>query len=267
MGGSVGLSGDESKSNNQSEFGQDIWGPQGDALKRMYGQAGDIFGAGNSGKGNAEIGQGIQDQMGGGAYKDMGLQDSLMGSLQQSMNSPSASQEINNMIMGGSGNNYADAMKGQYMDDANKAQEMMLANTDARANASGMSGSSMHGRSMTQGFDNINKNLQSNLARTGYESFDKDLDRKLQIAGKADQGTLQRQQMMQQMLGGQQGAMQGGVNAGMGYQNQQNMLPWQQGTAYSNMIGAPTTLSSGRSNSSSSSKGNEMQAGGGKKGG
>lgn len=267
-GGAFGLGGN--KSNDQSSFNQDVWGTQGDALKNLYSQVGNLFDStsgwmknrmGSASDYMDNIAQGAQpawkQQMQGGAFANPDLMNQLMRSITASNNQPSATSEINAMVMGGEGNNYADAMKQSYMEDANKAQEMMLANTDARAAASGMSGGSRHGIMQAQGMDDINTNLQQNLARTGYGSFDRDLDRKLQIAGQADQGTLARQQMMQQMLGSQQQAMSEGLAGSQGMQNlgmgqfSPYMAPWQVAGAYSNAIGAPTVLGSGSSNASS----------------
>jgi hypothetical protein len=142
-----------------------------------------------------------------------------MGSLNQSMNNPSAMSEINAMTMGGEGNNYADAMKESYISDANRAQEQMLGNTDARAAASGMSGGSRHGMMQGLGMEGINDQLQKNLAQTGYDTFDKDLNRKLEIAGQADANTFGRQQMMSGMLGQQQNTMNQGIQGGQNMQN------------------------------------------------
>ena len=282
MGGSV--SGGKSKSNSgnssSAEFGQNVWGQQGDALGGMYNQISSLFPSTVSGiqsqtpgfqnynqQVQAQALPAMQNQMQGGAYQNLGIGNQLMGSLNQSLNSPTNMQQINGMIMGGSGNNYADAMKQQYVQDANLAQGNMLANTDARAAASGMSGGSRHGILQAQGMQDINKNLQSNLAQTGFNTFDKDLDRKLQIAGQADQGTLARQQMMQQMLGSQQDAMSGGLNAAQGVQNlgmsnfAPYMMPWQAAGAYSNAMGAPTVLSSGTGTGSGFGNSNSKGAG------
>lgn len=244
--------------NSKSGSNQDVWGQQGGALGNMYNQVGGLAGksganAGGQMQGGQDFSQGAmgsmqqpwQNQMQGGAYADMGLQNSLMGSLNQSLGQPSATQEINNMVMGGEGNNYADAMRNQYVNDANRASDNMLQNLDARAAASGMSGGSRHGTATAQGMQDINQNLQRNMAQTGYNTFDKDLDRKLAIAGQADQGTLARQQMMSNMIGGQQGAMNEGINQGgnmIGYGQNQQMMPWQQAGAYSGILGGPTVL-------------------------
>jgi hypothetical protein len=125
----------------------------------------------------------------------------LMTSLNNSLNrefkpsGPTNTQRIYNMIMGGEGNNYADAMKGQYLADADLAQKQMLSNLDARAAASGMTGSSREGIAQGLGLQGINRNLQEQLAKTGYETFDKDLGNKLSIAEQADTNNLTREGM------------------------------------------------------------------------
>lgn len=271
MSGSSGLSKSENQAQNQSDFGQNVWGPSGSALQNMFGQVGGMFQpVAVNAPGQMAFGQGFgkgvmneqlpawQNQMQGGAYSDMGLSQNLMDSLNRSQMQPSSMQEVNQMIMGGSGNTYADAMKDQYVSDATRAQENMLGNLDARAAASGMSGGARHGVGVGRGMEDINRNLQRNMAQTGFETFDKDLDRKLAIAQQADQGTLARQGMMADMLGQQQGAMSGGLNYGGNLLNQamqQQMMPWTIGGAYANILGAPTVLGSGTSSGSSSGKG------------
>jgi len=244
------------KSENKSEFSQDIPWWQASAQRDLQNEAESWYdrqgddsrdmmdayykstqqGLDSSAIQNAQ-GQGqagmnaINNQLQGGAfqgagtvYDDMPLARGLTNSLTSSLTNPSQMQGLNNMIMGGEGNNYADAMKNTYMDDANRAQQMMMGNMDARAAASGMSGGSAHGNAIGLGNYDINKNLQSNLARTGFDTFDKDLDRKLNIAQQADQGTLQRQQMISGMLGQQQQA-QNANNAGMQQSTQSAMNP------------------------------------------
>ncbi len=275
MGGSAGKS--ESDSSSGANFAQNIWGGQKGPLKDLYAQAGNLFGqlspqVGGMVPGAVEQQQGVvdaampawQQQLQGGAYADMGLGNQLSQSLQQSLANPTAMQDINNMIMGGAGNTYADAMKNQYMQDAQRTADQTLATLDARVSAGGLPGSSRHGTAQGQALGDINRNLQRNLAQTGFSTFDKDLDRKLQIAQQADQGTLARQQMLQQMLGSQQGAMTGGLGMGQGMQNlglgqfSPYMMPWQQIGAYQQAIGAPTVLGSGTMFGDSSSKGSKL---------
>ena len=96
-----------------SNFNQDVWGGQSPALQDLYAQSGKLFGQTNDSMQNLIPGatqnmQNVADQtnpawqqqMQGGAYADMGLQNQLMSSLNQSMNNPSATSEINAMIMG-----------------------------------------------------------------------------------------------------------------------------------------------------------------------
>ena len=278
---SAGGNQSKSSANSNSQFRQTIPKWQSDALTKMYGAAASTFG--NTGNSiNQQMG-GAQDyinrtnqsampewqsQLNGGVYQGMDNANALSNSLQQSLNSPTNTQSIYAQMMGGNGNNYADAMKAGYTADANRATDNMLANLDSRAAASGMSGGSRHGVATSQGMYDINSNLQENLARTGYETFDKDLNNKLNIAQQADSGTLARQQMMAGMLGQQQGVQTGALGQGQNMQNlgmgsfAPTMMPWQNMSNYANSIGSPTVLSSGSSSGSSNAMG--MGAGGGK---
>jgi|GEM_PF-2011136 hypothetical protein len=181
--------------NNRSSIGQAESQGAANNMRQMQGQAQGAWG----------------NQLQGGAYAGQNIAGGLAKSLGESLNNPSAMQDINSMIMGGSGNNYADAMKSQYMQDAGQAQDQMMGNMDARAAAAGMSGGSMHGTAIGRGMEDINRNLQGAMARTGYETFDKDLNRKLGIAQQADQGTLARQGMMMNMLGQKNQTMQNAI--------------------------------------------------------
>ena len=278
---SGGGSYNQSKANNQSNFNQTIPKWQSDALTKMYYAAAGTFG--NTGSAiNAQT-PGVQsyidqtnaaampewkNQLAGGVYQGMDNANALSSSLQQSLSNPTATSQIYGQMMGGQGNNYADAMKASYLGDANRATDNMLANLDSRAAASGMSGGSRHGVATSQGMYDINSNLQKQLADTGYNTFDKDLANKLNIAQQADQGTLARQQMMSGMLNAQQGVQTGALNAGGQMQNlgmgsmAPTMMPWQNMSNYANSIGSPTVLSSGGSSGSSNAMG--VSGGGGK---
>lgn len=272
-----------SKSKSKSSFQDRVWGGQSGALQDLYGNAQDLFNQTNTGMQGLQPGatQNMQDtynqvnpayqeQLQGGAYRDMGLQNQLMGSLNQSMNQPSAMSQINAMTMGGEGNNYADAMRDQYIQDANRAQDRMMANTDARAAASMMSGGSRHGIAQGLGMESINDSLQSNLAKTGYDTFEADLQRKLDIAQQADQGNLARQQMMSGMIGRQNQAQQGAIQGGQNMQNinmgqyAPQMMPWDAIGEYGNVIGRPTILGSGKQSGSAGSLSASGGVGGGK---
>ena len=278
---SGGGSYNQSSAKNQSNFNQTIPQWQVDALTKMYGAVANTFG--NTGSAiNAQT-PGVQsyidqtnqsampewqNQLAGGVYQGMDNANALSNSLQQSLSNPTATSQIYGQMMGGQGNNYADAMKASYLGDANRATDNMLAALDSRAAASGMSGGSRHGVATSQGMYDINSNLQKNLAQTGYDTFDKDLANKLNIAQQADQGTLARQQMMSGMLGQQQGVQTGALNAGGQMQNlgmgsmAPTMMPWQNMSNYANSIGSPTVLSSGGSSGNSSAMG--VSGGGGK---
>ena len=273
MSGSGSYQQSKQGSQNFSEMSQRVNGPQQSALAQMYESAPNIFaqnqGMATNGQQFAQpYIQGVanaampayQNQLNGGVYQNLGIANQLMSSLNQSLNSPSAMSQINGMIMGGDGNNYADAMKASYIGDANRTRDNMMSTLDARATGSGMSGGARHGVATAQGNYDINSNLQHELARTGYDTFDKDLDRKLNIASQADQGTLARQQLMSGMLALQNaaatGALQGGEtmqNLGLGA-----MAPasagWGNMQGWANAIGPPTVLSSGSSNGSSFGK-------------
>ncbi len=279
---SGGGSYNQSKANNQSQFNQSIPKWQSDALTNMYGAAANTFGntdnaiAGQTPAAQSYIDQTNQaampewkNQLNGGVYQGMNNAGALSNSLQQSLSSPTNTQSIYAQMMGGNGNNYADAMKASYLGDANRATDNMLSNLDARATASGMSGGSRHGIATSQGLYDINSNLQKTLAQTGYDTFNQDLNNKLNIAQQADSGTLARQQMMSDMLGQQQGVQSGALGMGQNMQNlgmgsfAPSMMPWQNMSNYANSIGSPTVLNSGSSSGNSNAMG--MSGGGGAK--
>ena len=271
----------ESKANSNSQFQQQIPQWQANALTNMYNAAQGQYNT--TGQAIQQQTPGVQayvdqtnqaampewkNQLAGGVYQGMDNANRLSNSLQQSLSSPTNTQNIYGQMMGGQGNNYADAMKASYLGDANRATDNMLASLDSRAAASGMSGGSRHGVATSQGMYDINSNLQKNLADTGYNTFDKDLQQKLNIAQQADSGTLARQQMMAGMLGQQQGVQTGALNSGGQMQNlgmgsfAPTMMPWQNMSNYANSIGSPTVLSSGSSSGNSSAMG--VGTGGGK---
>ena len=269
----------ESDSSSSAGFEQKVWDGQSPYLRQLYQNLGGLFGSTLSGMQRQtpgavdwmkQIQQGAapawQDQMQGGAYKDMDLQNRYLRSYDDVMSNPSETSKQYAQIMGGEGNNYADAMREQYTKDANRAQENMLRNLDARAAASGMSGGSRHGVATAQGMEDINRNLQGNMAKLGYDTFDKDLQNKLNIASMADQNRMGALNSMGDMIGRQQSAMQGGLNMSPNMQNlgmgvfQPYMAPWKTISTYANALGRPTILSSGNmmGDSSGSSKGVSM---------
>ena len=275
-----GLSFSKKKAKDTSSFNERVWGPQADFLKQLYGDSSQLFQDTQQNMTGLN-GQAVQNQqnvynqssphwqnqMAGGAYRDMNLGQNMMRSLNESSNSPSAMQEMNNMIMGGSGNNYADALQGQIMESGQRVSDQMNASLDARAAGAGMGGSSRHGVSQGIQQRGINDAMQREMAKTGYNTFDKDLDRKLQIASQADQANFGRQQMMSNMLNQQQGAMNQGLLGGMNQQNlnmgQYNPYTqiWDPMMANAQVVGQPTVLGSGQRSASNSGWGFSGQYG------
>lgn len=268
MGGSAGKS--KSDSNNDSKFQQQVWETQGDALGNLYNQLGGLFNKSYSGMrsqipGAVDQQQGVfdaanpawQQQLGGGAYQGMDLQNQYNQSLQGGGNE----QFINQSIMGGDGNNYVQAMQDQMSRNSMDSLGRKLAMNDARAAGLGQSGSSRHGITESNIYDQADEGLFDAQTRLGYETFDKDLERKLGIAQRADQFDMGRLNNVSGMLGAQQGAMQGGLNFGQGMQNlgmgqfAPYMAPWQMSGQYASQMGAPTVLGYGSGSGSSDSKG------------
>jgi hypothetical protein len=258
-----GGTGSNSRSGGSS-FGQNVsnqpW------LEQMYNQAGNLFGSqmnrmngaipgavnfqNQQAQGAAGANAGMQQ---GGVYGGLGIGNQLMDSLKQSQNNPSNMQQVNSMIMGGNGNNYLDAMKGSLETDAARSNQLNSATNAAQAAASGMSGGSRQGVMDSLNQDNTNRNLQNTEAQLGYNSFNEDLNRKLNIAQQADTNTFNRQNLMSGMLGQQQGAVNQGIQNtgnvqgyGMGQFNAMNQ-PWQQMQGYQGAIGGPNVLNSGNS--------------------
>lgn len=278
---SASLGGSKSKSSNKSSFNQNIPGFQANALSELYGNARNLFNTTNnqiqplvsgvSGTNNDIYESTIpafNSALQGGQFSDPVFKDQLVSSLKTSLNTPSATQKIYGSIMGGEGNNYADAMKASVTGDANRAIDNLLATLDARATGSGMSGSSRHGIAQAKGLYDINSNLQKNLAEIGYNTFDKDLTNKLNIAQQADSNTLSRQQMLQQMIGSAQDTSNNAIstlgsatqNLGMGT-FAPFMAPWDALNNYAAAIGSPTVLSSGVSRGKGNSKGASTSGG------
>jgi hypothetical protein len=263
-----GMQGGQSQSQNSrsggSSFGQNVsnqpW------LENMYNSAQGLFnnqigqqqnmvpGAINfqnqQAQGAAGANQAMQQ---GGVYGKLGIGNQLMSSLQQSQNNPSNMQQVNSMIMGGNGNSSLDAMKGSLESDASRAGQLNQAGNAAQAAASGMSGGSRQGVADAMGQNDINRTLTANESKLGYDTFNSDLDRKLNIAQQADTNTFNRQNLMSGMLGQQQGAVNQGIQNtgnvqgfGMGQFNAANQ-PWQGLQNYQNSIGGPNVLNSGSS--------------------
>ena len=258
MGGS--LSSSDSSSEQGGTFNQSVWNPG--AIQEMQSQFNQMFPQTLSSMQQMQPGatqqmQGVfdqsqpawQQQMGGGAYQGMDLQNQY----NQALQGGGAEQDIDTMIMGGQGNDYVDAMKQQMQSDAFDRLGAGFSNIDQRAASGGMGGSSRHGILQSNLMENEMDRLGDMQTQLGASSFDKDLDRKLGIAQRADQFDMQKLQNIGQQLGAQQGAMSGGLDFGKNMQTlgmgqySPTMMPWQAGGAYANAMGSPTVLGSGSS--------------------
>lgn len=277
----VSAGGGKSDSKNGWSFNQSIPGFQSKALKNLFNSAQSLYGDTYSGiknaTGNAQdlvnagassVLPAFNSSLEGGEYKDVNAND-ILSSINSSINTPTETSKVYADIMGGQGNNYADALKASYLGDANRATDNMLSNLDARAAASGMSGGARHGIATAQGMYDINSNLQKNLAQTGYDTFNQDLNNKLGIAQQADSNTLQRQQMLTDMLGQKQNTVNSGMNFGQQVQNlglgtfAPTMMPWNAMQNYAATLGNPIVLSNGSGSGSSKGKGGGLSLFGG----
>ena len=257
-----------------ANYNQNIWGGQSPALQSLYQQAGNVFqnqypelqnqitnASNNMNQVTNTANPYWEQQMQGGAYNGMELQNKLDYLMANGADTGNTSRIYAN-IMGGEGNNYADAMREQYVKDATRAQENMLKNLDQRAAAAGMSGGSRQGVATALGMRDINDNLQSEMAKIGYNTFDKDLQNKLKIAELADQNALARYQGDQNTLTGLLNSLQQTMNTGLNNttgmqelnmgQFAPGMVPYAQLGQYANVLGSPTLLSNGSQFGSSS---------------
>jgi len=241
-------------SKEYSETTQDVWDPQAKGLEELYGNAGDwakanqgnISGLAEQQQGNA---QGAldsampawQQQLQGGTLGGYDIAGGLNNMIGQD-NSVNA-QNVNAQQVGpvtqshawdqynqnvGPGGSLAN-MEGMFRRQADVAGQDMLSSLDARAAASGMSGGSRHGTGIGMGFEGINRNLQDQMATTGYDAYNRDLDRKLSIGSENDQFNQQRAMQDQASnLAGQQSNQQANLAAQQGNQNyasqQQNLM-------------------------------------------
>lgn len=253
-------SGGASNAGNESQFRQNIWGPQGDSLSGLYSALEGLFNTTNQGMQGQTPGavnnmQGIfnsanpvwQNQMEGGSYQGMPLQENYQDALKGGGNE----QFINESVMGGAGNNYVDAMKNQMQQDSDQRLGRSLAMNDARAAGYQQSGSSRHGLTESRLYDDANDRLATQQTGLGYNTFDKDLDRKLDIARNADKFDMFKIQNTGDMLGNDNAARRGGLDfskqmPGLNMsQFAPGMAPWAPAGKYSSGVGPPTVLGEG----------------------
>jgi hypothetical protein len=189
----------------------------------------------------------------------MGLVNELTPEIQQQMQQAAQAGMggFQNQLAGGNiaglqgqvgQNNYLDAMKGQVADDANLLKQQTLGSLDARAAASGMSGSSGYRDQVNKSFNDINDNAQGQMAQLGYNSFNQGIQNQMAVANAMDQNMNQGVANSALM---QQNAMNQFNPALMGQQVAQN---------YAQTIGGPTTLTNSSSQSMNSNFGNNQSS-------
>lgn len=166
---------------------------------------------------------------------------------------PTATQSIYSSIMGGNGNNYADAMRGQMQQDARSNLDSSLNAIDARAAMAGMGGSSRQGIAQANAAKDVNDALMREQTNLGYNTFDKDLQNKLQIAQQADSNRLGAYQAGLNYNTGIAGALNAENNQNQGYNLGMNQTAQQgRGTGYNfanSLIGQLTGMAGGANES------------------
>lgn len=200
-----------------------------------------------------------QDAMGGGVYGGMDLQGDYSTAFQNILNPSSYTQDIYAGIMGGEGNDYVDALGGSISQMYSDTADRNLAKLDQRAGL--MSGSSGWEGAMGDILSESGKNEAATLAGLGYDTFDKDLMNKLDIAKMADTnwltGATHALDTASGNLANEQATTMGGLDFGGDLWNAgmtQMLLPWTMMSMFSNMQ-QPLTLGGGTSSSSSDATG------------
>lgn len=281
----IGLSGGSSKSDSSSK--QNVWSPQGAALKDMYGNLGGLFNMNMGmlpafnqmamgtvmpymqGLMNPAMG-GFTGQMGGGHQGAFAgaMSPQLQQSLMQSLNGPQGQTNTQRMysdIVGGQGNEYIqpvvndmyDTMweqldRGGFKDQAQRAaQTGNMGNYNRQMNNTLLANEAM-------------KNTQRAENQLRQGAYDTDLNWKMQIANQADTNTLKDRMNAQNNLMGMYGGADKNVQAGLGgLGNMQQFgmgmmnpymammqMPWMGANNWANILGDPTILGESKAKSS-----------------
>lgn len=236
---SVGMNFGQTQSGNQSsssgssfnQSSQDVWGAQAPHLENVYGSATDQYG------------QAI-DQING-------MQPMVQDQVNQTYGQGAAG--YGNQAQGGFAqglqgqvgpNSYVNALAGDMMSDAAKIKQQNLGGLDARAAASGMSGSTGYHNSANQMANNVDEQTMQGMNQLRFNAHNQGVQNNMNLAGMMDRN----QQFGVANTGNMQQAAMNQFNPAMAGLNATGM--------YGQIIGGPTTLtqsSGGSSNSSSSS--------------
>lgn len=196
-----------------------------------------------------------QSAMAGGVYGGIPTAQNYNAAFQNLLSPTSYARDLYGDIMGGQGNDYVGALGAGISDIYGQLADKSLAKLDQRAGM--MSGSSPWENATADILSESDRNLGMTLANLGYETFDKDLNLKLDIARMADQNWLTSatgaMDAASQGLAAEQATRFGGLDfagdlytAGMS----QYMLPWQPYMNYA-MMNQPIVLGTGGSSSKS----------------
>lgn len=234
---------------------KDMFGAQGNSLKSLLPQLQSQLSSSN-----AKVQDLINQNSVGGAFSDVNPTE-LLGKIESFRNTPSQSSGLYEQIMGGKGNSYLDAMKDSLLKDAQRRRDLSTASLDARLAGGGMSGGARHGVAQALIDRDINDSLANQMTQVGYNTFENDLQNKLNIARQADSNSLARDQMFtntaNQLISGKDANMDAALEGQ--YRNIGNIfglaslnnMPWTNLQNYSAAIGNPTVLTNSTSNGSS----------------
>jgi hypothetical protein len=234
--GNESSQGSQQQASNQStgssfnESSQDVWGAQQPHLENVYNAGGDAYG---------QAQQGI-NQLQPGISSDMAnAQSQAMGGFGNQMGGGYAAG-----LQGQVGpNSYVNALKGDMMNDAAQIKQQNLGGLDARAAASGMSGSTGYHNSANQMADNVDRQTMQGMNNLGFQAHNQGVQNQMALSSMMDRN--------------QQGAMGNLQNMQQGAMNQFN--PHMQGLnaagQYASIIGGPTTLSQSMGGSQNQSSG------------
>jgi len=234
----VNQSGQQSSNQSSSSGGsfnessQDVWAGQSPHLVNVYDSATDQYGQA------IDSINGMQPQ----------VQDQVNQAASQGM-AGSAAQSQGGFASGLQGqvgpNSYVNALKGDMLNDANLIKQQNLGGLDARAAASGMSGSTGYHSAANKMANNVDRSTLQGMNNLGFQAHNQGVQNQMNLANMMDRN--------QQFGVGQTGAMQ---QAAM---NQFNpaMAGLNATGTYGQIIGGPTVLgqSSGASSNSSQSSG------------
>jgi len=213
-----------------NESSQDVWGAQAPHLENVYNAGGDAFG---------QAQQGINDLQPGVSEDMANAQQQAMGGFGNQMGGGFASG-----LQGQVGpNSYVDALKGDMMSDAAKIKQQNLGGLDARAAASGMSGSSGYHNSANQMASNVDEQTMRGMNNLGFQAHNQGVQNQMNLAGMMDAN--------------QQGAMGNLQNMQQGAMNQFNphMMGLNAAGQYAGIIGGPTVLGQSMGGSQNTSQG------------